>query len=536
MAPFPSPAGRVRPLLAVTVPRRACVSSSRERGQAAVLIALGMFTLVIFTALATNMGILVNERIRIQNTADLAAYSGAYQQATRMNAMAGLNRAIQGVVHYCRARLTSGGGKFSFGPVKIWNQCLPEGRPPSLNEYDEYEMFPFELMAQIGAAPPVHRLYPPPYAMTGFPIPSEDQQCLSDYDHRANELIMWCADTINYYGQLLYDLNDYDAAYFGTGGGGSIMGASRKAIFKAVQNTARANYPNASVEMLDAPRISPVNRGRFVQDGVNPVILNPGGGEFLYSEPSYDRPVDDRPSMVPISKYETPFNYMFRCCRINQRTSPCGPPQCGFPRGVVLPYIGPANYYYGGEDGPAPTFVSVSSVASFDIIRGSLFMPVRVSADPNRHNLPMLDLSGRQENYFGGFNGWRAMRATAVAKPFEGFIGPFERMMDNAGVNDQFIPPIVSTGSQIEGRPWPTWPDGGKIGIFGDEGLATLKDEGEYGYDTYRARVAGFRDSLFSRQSNMPMGQQLLNVLIEHAQAKPIEGDQQGADYQHTSH
>ena len=71
-------------------------------GQMAVVMALVLFTLVIFMAFATNMGILVNDRIRMQNAVDLGAYSGAHTQAQALNRMAYLNDEIIVELQKCR--------------------------------------------------------------------------------------------------------------------------------------------------------------------------------------------------------------------------------------------------------------------------------------------------------------------------------------------------------------------------------------------------------------------------------------------------
>lgn len=81
---------------------------SGERGQAAVMSALGLFTMVIFLALAANTGILVNDRIRMQNASDLTAYAGAYTQATSLNVMAGINSDMYKMVQRLRAVLNYG--------------------------------------------------------------------------------------------------------------------------------------------------------------------------------------------------------------------------------------------------------------------------------------------------------------------------------------------------------------------------------------------------------------------------------------------
>ena len=83
-----------------------CGQRSNQSGQAAVLVALSLFTLVIFLALATNMGIVVNDRVRMQNTADLTAYAGAYEQARALNRMTEINRRILMVVDDIRKHLT----------------------------------------------------------------------------------------------------------------------------------------------------------------------------------------------------------------------------------------------------------------------------------------------------------------------------------------------------------------------------------------------------------------------------------------------
>jgi len=91
-----------------------------RRGQMAVVMALVMFTLVIFMAFATNMGILVNDRIRLQNSTDLAAYSGAYTQAAALNELAYINDKILTKLIQCREELLA---------APIWDGepciCLP---------------------------------------------------------------------------------------------------------------------------------------------------------------------------------------------------------------------------------------------------------------------------------------------------------------------------------------------------------------------------------------------------------------------------
>ncbi|MCB9796206.1 MAG: hypothetical protein H6741_26215 [Alphaproteobacteria bacterium] len=89
------------------MPRLRSYIRRARRGQAAVLIALVLFSLVVFLALATNMGILVNDKIRMQSAADLGAYAAAYKEAQVLNTLAAKNREIQEKVKWCRDQLTS---------------------------------------------------------------------------------------------------------------------------------------------------------------------------------------------------------------------------------------------------------------------------------------------------------------------------------------------------------------------------------------------------------------------------------------------
>jgi hypothetical protein len=82
-------------------------ATRRRSGQAAVLIALSMFSLVVFLAFATNMGIMVNDKIRIQNAADMGAYSAAYREAQVLNRLTQINKEILNEARRCRQILES---------------------------------------------------------------------------------------------------------------------------------------------------------------------------------------------------------------------------------------------------------------------------------------------------------------------------------------------------------------------------------------------------------------------------------------------
>ncbi|OFY98229.1 MAG: hypothetical protein A2070_09475 [Bdellovibrionales bacterium GWC1_52_8] len=62
-----------------------------ERGQASIFIGLMLMTFLLFFAFVVNTGMLVNAKINLQNAADLAAYSGAAQQARTLNQISFLN-------------------------------------------------------------------------------------------------------------------------------------------------------------------------------------------------------------------------------------------------------------------------------------------------------------------------------------------------------------------------------------------------------------------------------------------------------------
>jgi len=66
-----------------------------------------LFTLVILLAMATNIGIVVNDKIRMQNTADLATYAAAYSEAQVLNNLVYLNGIIADSVATCRSLLVS---------------------------------------------------------------------------------------------------------------------------------------------------------------------------------------------------------------------------------------------------------------------------------------------------------------------------------------------------------------------------------------------------------------------------------------------
>jgi hypothetical protein len=67
----------------------------QERGQAAIFVALIFQVLFVFFAMVINVGLLVHQKINLQNSVDLAAYYGAMKQAEELNAIAHMNYQIR---------------------------------------------------------------------------------------------------------------------------------------------------------------------------------------------------------------------------------------------------------------------------------------------------------------------------------------------------------------------------------------------------------------------------------------------------------
>ncbi len=65
-----------------------------ERGQASILIAIIFQVLFVFFAMVINVGLLVHDKINLQNSTDIAAYYAAMKQAEVLNSMAQLNYQI----------------------------------------------------------------------------------------------------------------------------------------------------------------------------------------------------------------------------------------------------------------------------------------------------------------------------------------------------------------------------------------------------------------------------------------------------------
>lgn len=78
-----------------------------ESGQAAVLAMLCAFAMVVFVAMAANMGTLTSDRTRFQSTIDVTAYAGGFEQARILNKLTQINQQIVYQVNVLRTRLNS---------------------------------------------------------------------------------------------------------------------------------------------------------------------------------------------------------------------------------------------------------------------------------------------------------------------------------------------------------------------------------------------------------------------------------------------
>src|SRR5690606_33447098 len=66
-----------------------------ERGQMAIFIALIFQVLFVFFAMIVNVGLIVHDKINLQNSVDIAAYYAAQRQAEILNAIAHHNYQIR---------------------------------------------------------------------------------------------------------------------------------------------------------------------------------------------------------------------------------------------------------------------------------------------------------------------------------------------------------------------------------------------------------------------------------------------------------
>lgn len=91
-----SPKARLSPLRArVKTTSRFELSQNSQSGQMAIFIALIFQILFVFFAMVINVGLVVHDKINLQNAVDFAAYYGASKQAELLNAIAHSNYQIR---------------------------------------------------------------------------------------------------------------------------------------------------------------------------------------------------------------------------------------------------------------------------------------------------------------------------------------------------------------------------------------------------------------------------------------------------------
>jgi hypothetical protein len=78
---------------------------NKQRGQVSIMIALIFQVVFIFFAMVINIGLVINDKINLQNSVDIAAYYGAMKQAEILNAMAHVNYQIRQIYKLMNWRL-----------------------------------------------------------------------------------------------------------------------------------------------------------------------------------------------------------------------------------------------------------------------------------------------------------------------------------------------------------------------------------------------------------------------------------------------
>jgi hypothetical protein len=325
----------------------------------AVVMALVLFTLVIFMAFATNMGILVNDRIRMQNAVDLGAYSGAHSQAQALNELAYLNDKIIVELYKCRKVLE-----------------------------DQY------------------------------PIQGDPCQCTPPTNQLAEDWIRSCEDIVG-------DL----AAQFRTA-------ASYSETTSKAMNAARATM-NANLANLAA-------------------LANADTHFFDTTQGSATRPsAYSNNRIANFEQMTTTLHYLVA------PSCPCAFGCCTYPP-VPSPEHNILSYYVKDELEPTVWFMA-QGAGTMDI--------------------PYLDIdyngSGNDGGYFGGSSagGLDKMYATAVAKPYDGSVGPTRQYIQDGRVSNGIA------GGQD--------PDSQFSGVWRSK---ALRDMREFMQPTYRARLAGINE------------------------------------------
>lgn len=444
-----------------------------ERGQAAVLSALCLFTLIVFMALATNLGALASDRVRVQNTADAAALAGAYAQAGRLNQISQINANIAYTAWYCRRRLTR-----ALGQVKVWKQCLYE---PLGGD------FPFDPPFGTGVDGPGQGFRPPVCHWAGG-TPSGPM-----IDPDAEQLIDWCRQTMQGYRTQIAAIANWSTNYrpptpVSPGGG----------VRRAAYLTADRNFFKSNSEMVAHQRTyiyerigsntsqaySPTWRddGRFLPEDV-PRFLIPTTrtGDADAEPPSF------LPSLVDLEIARTSFKYFVTWC--DSRAA--NPPACtnmDLPRTYNPNAVQGHTLYtwYGKRTWPSPS-------GGGDLLY-SVFFPVKVFGTPEKRFFDAPDDPPQSQGWFGASStgGSDELAAWAVAKPYGGLLGPNKLIGDDIFEAEWGEIPMNVTGG-------PSYP------VYGAGSIQQLMEDGYFGAtlsfgpggvtavpkNQYRARLMG---------------------------------------------
>jgi len=328
----------------------------------AVVMALVLFTLVIFMAFATNMGILVNDRIRMQNAVDLGAYSGAHSQAQVLNRLSYLNDLIIRQLQDCREALEA-----------------------------------------------------------EYPIQADPCACNPPINAVAENWISDCR------GDVEVLALEFEATASYSQSTGKAMDAARATMNANLANLAAA--ANADTHFFNTTSGSATRNGVYSVDGTD--------------------------AIADFTRMSTVLHYLVA------PSCPCAFGCCTYPP-VPSPERNILSYFVKDELEPTVWFMA----------QGSGTMDV-----------PYLDIdyngTGTDDGYFGGSSagGLDQMFATAVAKPYDGSVGPTRQYIQDGRINS----------GQAAGQD-PTFQFSG---VWRSQGLEKMR---EYMQPTYRARLAGINE------------------------------------------
>lgn len=140
-----------------------------SKGQVAIFVALVFQILFLFFAMVINVGLLVHQKINLQNSVDMAAYYGAMKQAENLNAMAHINYQIRQSWKLLVFRYRGLGTAGEFRSNGQTHPFLKEPRPGSLSNATDTVLQPENIYT---AQPPFCITYLP-----FEPLPKNENTC-----------------------------------------------------------------------------------------------------------------------------------------------------------------------------------------------------------------------------------------------------------------------------------------------------------------------------------------------------------------------